>query len=101
MIPKEVQKVMTKAEVKQVKNVYPVYQKSRYTDLWQVYESASSGKRNAWEYCKKLCYSQQGIGLKIISYNTYTFTAGFVFEEDGVNKFMYITPSRDIAVEID
>lgn len=42
-----------------------------------------------------------GWGLKVLSYNTFMFTAGFLFEnkETGVIQMMYITPNYDVAVD--
>ena len=43
----------------------------------------------------------EGWGLKVLSYNTFMFTAAFLFEdkETGVIQMMYITPNYDIAVD--
>ena len=42
-----------------------------------------------------------GWGLKVITANTYIFTAGFEFTgEEGQVMFMYITPSQNTAVEV-
>jgi hypothetical protein len=41
-----------------------------------------------------------GYDLKVVAHNGYMFTAGFMFKEDGKQMFMYITPSKDIAVEV-
>jgi hypothetical protein len=45
-------------------------------------------------------YKFGGYALRVISSSRYMFTAGFMFEEDGKQMFMYITPSRDIAIEV-
>ena len=79
---------------------YEDYRKSTDYSLRDVYGSYSRAKEEAWDYCKELMYKFAGYGLKVISHSRYLFTAGFMFEEDGKQMFMYISPSRDIAVEV-
>jgi hypothetical protein len=79
---------------------YDAYQRSTSYELYDVYGRCSSAKMKAWDYCKELMYKFNGYGLKIISANGYQFTAGFMFEEDGKEMFMYISKSHDIAVEV-
>ena len=79
---------------------YESYRNSYMYDLWDAYDRFSHAKRNAWEYCKNLCEEKNGHGLKIISKNTFQFTAGFEYEENGKNMFMYITASSDTPAEI-
>lgn len=76
------------------------YLSSRYTDLNSAYTKCSYKKQRAWEYCQNLCKDNNGTGLKVMSKNTYTFTAGFTFTKDGHNYLMYITPSRDEAIAL-
>ena len=70
-------------------------------ELYKAYDSASAAKWRAWEHCKETCYVLRGWGLRVITYNTYMFTAGFMFKEDGVEKFCYITPTHEEIVEVD
>lgn len=79
---------------------YERYKKSNMHSLYDAYSSFSQSKRYAWRYCQDLCNKLNGHGLKVISKNTNEFTAGFVFEEDGVQKFMYITKTSDTVAEI-
>ena len=81
---------------------YPAYFRSNATDLYDVYSRCSAAKRHAWDYCRKLCLDKNGRGLRIISGNSFMFTAGFEFPdpETGVRMFMYITPNYDVAVEV-
>lgn len=79
---------------------YADYKRSTATSLRDVYGSYSREKEDAWEYCKELMYKFSGYGLRVISYSRYMFTAGFMFEEDGKQMFMYISPKRDVAVEV-
>lgn len=78
------------------------YNRSGYHDIYEAYDRPSSNKVSAWKYCQNKCSSYNGRGLKIISRNTYTFTAGFEFDnpETGELMFMFITPSYDVAVPL-
>ena len=71
------------------------YNRSSYTELSQCYGSYSSKKQNAWNYCKELCMSKNGSGLRILSRNVYQFTAAFKYEENGKQYLMYISKSED------
>lgn len=79
---------------------YADYKRSTAYSLRDVYGSYSRAKEDAWDYCKELMYKLGGYGLKVISSSRYMFTAGFMFEEDGKTMFMYISPKRDVAVEV-
>ena len=79
---------------------YDAYLKSTTCELSQAYGRYSPAKLKAWNYCKELMWDLQGHGLKIISHNGYQFTAGFMFEENGKEMFMYISKAHDIAVEV-
>lgn len=77
------------------------YSKSDLYTLHHAYGRPSYAKENAWNYCIDLMRKYDGYGLKVISYNTFMFTAGFMFtdKETGVLQFMFITPNYDIAVD--
>lgn len=81
---------------------YEYWKRSEWDELWKAYGSASTAKYRAWERCKQLMYELGGHGLRVISKNSFIFTAGFTFADPdtGVEKFMYITPSYDTAVEV-
>ena len=79
---------------------YDAYLKSNTYELYQAYGRCSSAKLKAWDYCKELMWDFHGHGLKIISHNGYQFTAGFMFEYEGKEMFMYISKTHDIAVEV-
>lgn len=69
--------------------------------IYDVYASYSQNKLRAWYYCKDLCAKYEGWGLKVISHNTFIFTAGFYFidKDTGVLRFMYITPTYDTPID--
>ena len=90
-------KNMTKRE----RTAYTNYTRSTARTLRDVYSTYSRAKESAFDYCRALCYEHGGHDLRIISANTFTFTAGFVFTaEDGRDAFMYITPSYDTPAYI-
>ena len=69
--------------------------------LGDAYTDYSYKKEKAFEYCKKLCEKHNGRNLKIVSHNSFVFTAGFEYTdpETGVLMYMHITPSYDQAVQ--
>lgn len=78
------------------------YRNSTCYELWDAYGRCSVKKREAWEYCKRLCREFEGEDLKVISYNTYMFTAGFMYADPktGELMFMYISPSYNQPVSM-
>ena len=91
---------MTSAQKRTALNHYSAYKRSTTYSLNEAYGKYSSAKANAWEYCENLMEKHDGHGLKVISHNAHIFTAGFMFEQDGKEMFMYISPSSDIPVEV-
>jgi hypothetical protein len=79
---------------------YDAYRRSAMYSLYDAYGTHSLAKEEAWRYCKELMKEHNGYGLKVITANGYQFTAGFMFEEDGKEMFMYISKTHDIAVEV-
>lgn len=76
------------------------YSNSTLYGLYYAYENPSVAKQNAWDYCVNLMDKYNGYGLRVVSYNTFMFTAAFLFlDENGVVNMMYITPNYDIAIE--
>ena len=78
------------------------WEQSEADQLYKVYGKYSANKAKAFEYCKELMYKMDGERLRIISHNTFIFTAGFRFidKETGVIRFMFITPSYNTAVDM-
>lgn len=87
---------------RQAKNNYEWYKKSVWHELRDAYANPSVNKERAWFHCISLMAAYNGHDIRIISRNTYMFTAGFEFEdkETGVCKFMYITPNYEIEIEL-
>lgn len=77
------------------------YKSATHSELYEVYDRYSSAKAKAFDYCKGLCAKKNGNGLRILSANTFVFTAAFTYEENGKSYLMYITPSNDLPIELD
>ena len=86
---------------KEQHKIYMRYLLSDKHNLYEAYDSFSSKKAEACEYCKKLCSEKNGRGLKVIGANTSFFSAGFLFEENGRKKLMYITKGYNRVIDIE
>lgn len=91
---------MIKANTKFMREKYNSYLNSNYQNIFQAYEKPSSKKIAAWKYCQNLCNKYFGKDLKVVSKNTFTFTAGFISDLDGKIYFIYITPKNDRYIEL-
>lgn len=80
-----------------------LYARSKDSCLADAYGSYSSAKASAWKYCEDKCKRYDGRELKVLSHNSFMFTAGFEFDnpETGAVSLCIITPSRDFAFEVD
>ena len=85
---------------KKMESAYWRYKMSDRFNLYQAYNSFSKAKAEAWEYCEKLCEEYNGKELKVIGANSNFFSAGFLFEEDGKDMFMYITHGGNYKVAV-
>jgi hypothetical protein len=82
------------------RSAYERYLKSEDDSLYKVYRSFSKGKADAWAYCERLCKKKEGRRLRVIGANSNFFSAGFLYEEDGKEMFMFITHGGDRAIEV-
>ncbi len=82
------------------KAIVDAYHWSDKTNLYMAYGSVSAKKVEAWNHCKELCEQKNGWGLKVIGANSFFFSAGFMFEEEGVTKLMYITHGGAREIEV-
>ena len=96
-----VKEPLTSADRRLALRNYDAYKRSTKYSLYDAYGTFSRAKAEAWEYCENLMKEYDGYGLKVISHNGYKFTAGFMFEWDNCQMFMYISRSYDIAVEVE
>ena len=82
-------------------SAYERYKRSDCYSLYEAYDSYSDAKERAWQYCKDLCCEKNGRGLKVIGHNSNFFSAGFLYEEDEKEMFMFITHGGDYPIEIE
>lgn len=89
------------SRIRSAKNHIGKYEVSEMYSIRHAYNKPSYAKRLAWLHCYAECDRYNGHDLKIISFNTFNFTAGFLYEdsETGVVMFRYISPSFEISVE--
>ena len=84
------------------KGNYEAYLRSEKYSLFDAYDRPSIHKERAWLYCRDLCAQCNGYGLKVISKNTFIFTAGFLFlSPSGKQMFMFITPNYNRVCEVE
>lgn len=78
---------------KQLQGVYARYLRSEDCELWNVYNSFSSYKAVAFNWCKDMQRKDKGTRGRIIGYNCTAFTYGYTFEdkETGELRFRFIT----------
>ena len=78
------------------------WQESIDYSLDDAYGRYSANKARAWRHCESVRKAHLGSALKVVSHNTFMFTAGFQFvdQESGVVKYMHITPTSETAVDM-
>lgn len=76
------------------------YNYSTNYSIYDAYDKPSRKKVVAWDYCKKLCEKYNGSNLKVVSFNTFIFAAGFIFTDPETKKemYMHITPTYNTPV---
>ena len=78
------------------------YYRSGASELSDVYGRYSEAKRRAWKSCEALCDEIGGYDLRVVSYNSNIFTAGFRYRNmRGDQCFCYITRSNVLYFVID
>lgn len=58
------------------------YERSTVTEVTDVYANPSISKRRAEQDCRMWMAKQDGYLFRIISYNTFGFTCGWLFEDE-------------------
>lgn len=93
---------MTLCNSTQIKRAYNEFLKGYgYTSLFECYARPSSAKVQAYEYCNRMYRLYDGSDFRILSYNTFNFTVGFVGTINGKKAFFYITSTYDRYMYID
>ena len=86
---------MTHPPTNTLRNAYERYIQSNNYTLEQCYCNHSRAKQNAFDYCRELEYQNHGYNLKIIGFNSQTFSVGFIGEIGNKKAFFYITRDYD------
>lgn len=92
---------MTKTNNKQIKGAYRQYRESGLYTLYDCYNNFSYYKMKAFKYCRELIKQYNGYQGRIISYNIFSFTYGFIGEVEGKKAFIYITKDYDRFIYLD
>ena len=71
------------------------YIRSNKRTLSDCYGTYSNEKFDALEYCYDLMNIYDGYDLRIIGYNSQTFSVGFIGTISGQKAFFYITKDHD------
>jgi len=81
---------------------YSSWLNSKTYTLYHVYADPSMNKERAYDYCLEKLRLYNGEDFKIITYNTFIFTVGFVFTDVQTDEemFYYITPNYNIIVPV-
>ena len=74
------------------------YLNSTSTSLFECYQKPSKEKLQIWEDIKLTCHADKGHGLKIISANSYQFTAAYLFELNGEEYLKYFTRNETFLI---
>lgn len=61
---------------------------SNLYNLEYCYESCSKAKRNAYVWCLRKCAEMDGWRFRIISFNTMSFTCGWLYEDKETGVIM-------------
>ena len=86
---------------KNAQNALTAWKKSTLVNLTDAYKKPSAAKSHIWNTCRENMAACGGWGLRIISYNTFMFTCGFLFTdpETGVIKFKHFTPTYTTIID--
>ena len=78
------------------------YERSRFTSIHQCYESPSKAKIDAEFQCYNKMARQCGFAFKIMSYNTFSFTCGWLTEDEtGVQTLHIETANNSYIIPLD
>ena len=89
-----------------IKRAYFDHKKSAIRSLYGAYKKPSFDKKCVWDKCEEIASKYNGYNLKIISFNTYHFTCGFLYDDcDRYGNvldtyFVYITPSQILKISV-
>lgn len=87
-------KTFKRTKSKEIKSAFERHQNSIKFELHDAYKSPSDNKYMALEECRLIMQNHNGFDLRIISYNTFTFTVGFFGYIENELNFFYITADK-------
>ena len=93
-------KVMYKRNTKEMGKYYKIYSTANNTKLEDIYSKYSHEKEMAYLRCQEIKQKLNGYGLKLLTHNTFMFTAGFLAELNGKDIFVVITPNNIEYMEV-
>ena len=73
---------------KKAQDIIERFCSSNLYKLEYCYESCSSAKRNAYVWCVRKCYEMDGRRFRIISFNTRSFSCGWLYEDKETGVIM-------------
>lgn len=72
--------------------------------LDEVFGTYSHAKRNAWDYCLRLCKEEGGYNFRIISHNTFGFSVAWDIinpEYGNIEKIRIETPKNSYLIIVE
>ena len=73
---------------KKAQDLIERFYNSEFDTLEECYNSCSTSKRNAYYECLHKCYDMDGWRFRIISFNTMSFTCGWLYEDKETGVIM-------------
>lgn len=94
---------MTKKQMGMFNRYYHATMRGAKTELWQVYDSYSSAKQKAMDYCKQLQYRLNGYAGTIVGASSHFFSYAFRYYDADLKKecLCYCTHANDYKFVID
>ena len=84
-----------------IKLQYHRFLHSSYTDIYSAYKNPSDIKVSIWERYRREAAALGSYNIKVLSRNCFTFSLGFTYCKDDKKYFRYISPAKDITVEVE
>ena len=80
---------------KRQKQLVEAFRISDRTELYHCYKSPSADKYHAWLRCKQMCDNFNGYYLCITRYNSWTFSAAFIYNHPITGNVILCTITKD------
>lgn len=86
---------------KQEKQIYEKYQMSTYYRLEHCYDKPNIYKQQAYDAIVEECTANNGYGVRIIAYTTFTFTIGYIILERNDKYLVFHEPYSVRKIKVD